>query len=150
VTLNSSPSGPSAAAEIARRALEEVCSNRDDAGFDELYAENFVDHVNGTTYHGRDGARRSVAGIGACSATAIGSVSWSSSSTGDRVCSRFTVTGTYRGRSIELWGPGDQPRRQRPDRGGLGSDRHDPGAATARAVAKCPSRDHRAPASGPA
>ena len=23
---------------------------------------------------------------------------------GDRVCSRFTVTGTYRGRSIELWG----------------------------------------------
>ncbi|HEX3295541.1 MAG TPA: hypothetical protein VHR85_01875 [Nocardioides sp.] len=82
MTLNSSPSGPSAAAEIARRALEEVCSNRDDAGFDELYAENFVDHVNGTTYHGRDGARRSVAGIGACSATAIGSVSWSSSSTG--------------------------------------------------------------------
>jgi len=23
---------------------------------------------------------------------------------GDRVCSRFTVTGTHRGRSIELWG----------------------------------------------
>jgi predicted ester cyclase len=94
----------SAQADIARRALEEVCSSRNEAGFHELYAESFVDHVNSAEYHGRAGARRSVAAY----RRIFGDSYWFTVDEqivdGNRVCSRFRLTGTYRGRDVTAWG----------------------------------------------
>ena len=58
---STSPSA-SPEADIARRALEEVCSGRSEQGFDVVYHAEFVDHVNDSIYRGRAGARASVAG----------------------------------------------------------------------------------------
>ncbi len=91
-------------AEIARRALEEVCSSRNEAGFDELYSENFIDHVNQSVYHGRNGARQSVAGYRRIFGDDYRFTVHEQIVDGNRVCSRFSLSGTYRGRDVEFWG----------------------------------------------
>jgi predicted ester cyclase len=94
----------SAEAQIARRALEEVCSSLNDAGFDELYAEDFVDHVNDSVYRGRRGARHSVAGYRRIFGDSYRFTIDEQLVDGNRVCSRFTLTGTYRSRHVQVWG----------------------------------------------
>ena len=48
-------------AETARHALEEVSPAKNLDGIPRDYHPDFVDRVNRLTYHGHDGARRSVA-----------------------------------------------------------------------------------------
>jgi predicted ester cyclase len=90
-------------AEIARRALEQVCATGDLALAPSCYAEDFADHVGGVEYHGLDGVRRSTAVYRALFAElAIEVVDQVSED--DRVASRWRLTGTNRGRRVELWG----------------------------------------------
>jgi ubiquinone/menaquinone biosynthesis C-methylase UbiE/predicted ester cyclase len=89
--------------ETARRALEEVCSGRDLDGLARVYHPEFVDHVNRLTYHGHDGARRSVALYLALFPDLSFEVD-EQVSEGDKVASRWTLRGTHRGRSVELHG----------------------------------------------
>jgi hypothetical protein len=45
----------------AREALEQVCARGNLQRARELYAEDFIDHVNALDFHGHDGIARSVA-----------------------------------------------------------------------------------------
>ena len=90
-------------AETARRALEDVCSARELDSVGEVYHPQFVDHVNALEYHGLDGARRSVA-LYLAMFPDLRFVVDEQISEGDRVASRWTLTGTHRGRHVRLWG----------------------------------------------
>lgn len=81
-----------------------MCSSRYESGFDELYGENFIDHVNQSVYHGRAGARQSVAGYRRIFGDDYRFTVHEQIVDGNRVCSRFTVAGTYRRRDVEFWG----------------------------------------------
>jgi len=89
--------------ETARRALEDVCSGRDLASVAEVYHPQFVDHVNSLEYHGTEGAQKSVA----LYLELFPDLSFEVEeqvTEADRVVSRWTLTGTHRGRSVRLWG----------------------------------------------
>jgi predicted ester cyclase len=89
--------------ELARRALEEVCSGRDLDAIDEVYSPSFIDHVNALEYHGVDGARRSV-GLYLKLFPDLRFVVDEQVTEGDRVASRWTLIGTHRGRRVRLTG----------------------------------------------
>ncbi len=89
--------------EVARRALEEVCSGRDPAGIEEVYSDRFVDHVNALEYHGTDGARQSVALYRQLFPDLRFEVE-EQVAEGHRVASRWTLHGTHRGRRVRLRG----------------------------------------------
>jgi ubiquinone/menaquinone biosynthesis C-methylase UbiE/predicted ester cyclase len=89
--------------ETARLALEEVCSGRDLDGIVRVYHPEFIDHVNRLTYHGHEGARRSVAIYLELFPDLRFEVE-EQVSEGDRVASRWTLRGTHRGREVELRG----------------------------------------------
>jgi predicted ester cyclase len=89
--------------ELARRALEDVCSGRQIADVEDVYHADFVDHVNATVYRGTDGARQSVALYRAIFSDLRFSVD-EQVTEGDRVASRWTLTGTHRGRPVRLRG----------------------------------------------
>ena len=89
--------------ETARRALEDVCSGRQLDRVGEVYHPHFVDHVNALEYHGLAGARKSVA-VYLALFPDLGFVVDEQVSEGDRVVSRWTLTGTHRGRSVRVWG----------------------------------------------
>jgi predicted ester cyclase len=89
--------------ETARRALEEVCSGRDLGALPDVYHEDFVDHVNALEYRGHDGARRSVALYMALFPDLRFEVE-EQVTEGDRVASRWTLTGAHRGRRVRLTG----------------------------------------------
>lgn len=91
-------------ADVARRALEVVCSSRDDAEFDRVYAAGFVDHVNGSVHHGVTGARASVATYRRLFGSSYRFVVQEQIVEGSRVCSRFTLSGVHRGQRVEVWG----------------------------------------------
>ncbi len=90
-------------AEIARRALERVCSGRDPGGLTAVYHPEFVDHVNALEYRGHDGARRSVA-LYLAIFPDLRFVVEEQVGEGDRVASRWTLHGTHRGRKVTLRG----------------------------------------------
>jgi predicted ester cyclase len=92
-----------ARAEIARRALEEVCSGRELQGIPDVYHPDFVDHVNALEYHGHEGARRSVALYLELFPDLRFTVE-DQVVQGDRVASRWTLQGTHRGRRVTLRG----------------------------------------------
>jgi predicted ester cyclase len=89
--------------ETARRALEEVCSGKNLAGIRDVYHPEFVDHVNALEYHGTEGARESVALYRELFPD-LRFVVDEQVSEGDRVASRWTLTGTHRGRAVRLRG----------------------------------------------
>jgi predicted ester cyclase len=89
--------------ETARRALEEVCSGRKLGALPEIYHPDFVDHVNALEYHGHDGARRSVALYLALFPDLRFDVE-EQVTEGNRVASRWILTGTHRGREVRLRG----------------------------------------------
>jgi predicted ester cyclase len=90
-------------AATARRALEEVCSGKNLAGIPAVYHPEFVDHVNTLEYRGHEGARRSVA-LYLKIFPDLRFVVDDQVSEGDRVATRWTLTGTYRGRAVTLRG----------------------------------------------
>jgi predicted ester cyclase len=89
--------------QTARRALEEVCSGRDLDGIEEVYAPDFIDHVNAVEYRGVDGARRSVA-LYLALFPDLRFVVEEQVTERDRVASRWTLHGTHRGRAVTLRG----------------------------------------------
>ncbi len=87
----------------ARTALEQVCARGDLDRARELYAPDFIDHVNALEFRGHEGIARSVALYRALfpdlRIDVVDQVS-----EGDRVVSRWTLTGTHRGRRVTLPG----------------------------------------------
>jgi predicted ester cyclase len=89
--------------DVARTALEQVCSSGDMALAPQCYAEDFVDHVGGLEYRGLEGVRRSTALYRALLDDLAFEVV-DQVADGDRIASRFVLTGANRGRRIRLWG----------------------------------------------
>ena len=90
-------------AESARRALEHVCSG---AGLDpasRYYSPSFVDHVNDLEFRGLAGAERSVSLYRALLDDLEIQVQ-EQVIEGNRVASRFVVTGTCLGRRVRFNG----------------------------------------------
>jgi len=89
--------------ESARRALERVCSG---AGLDpasRYYSPSFVDHVNDLEFHGLTGAEQSVQ-LYRKLLSDISIHVEEQVATGDRVSSRFVVSGTSHGRRVRFNG----------------------------------------------
>jgi predicted ester cyclase len=93
----------SATTDHARAALEEVCARGDLLRARELYAENFVDHVNTLDFHGQEGIAKSVALYRAVFPD-LRIVVEDQTTEGDRVTSRWTLHGTHKGRAMTLPG----------------------------------------------
>jgi predicted ester cyclase len=89
--------------EVARTALEQVCSRGDMTLAPRCYAEDFADYVGSLKYHGLDGVQRSTALYRALFDNLTFDVV-DQVSEGDRVASRFVLTGSNRGRQVRLWG----------------------------------------------
>jgi predicted ester cyclase len=89
--------------EVARTALEQVCSRGNLALAPKCYAEDFADHVGSLQYHGLEGVDRSTALYRALFDDLAFNVV-EQVAEGDRVASRFVVTGSNRGRRVNLWG----------------------------------------------
>jgi len=90
-------------ARIARDALELVCSGKDAEAVVCHYHPEFVDHVNGSTFHGHEGVWKSVAFYEVLLDDLRFTVD-DQVTEGDKVASRFTMSGTRSGRAIELHG----------------------------------------------
>ena len=89
--------------DVARTALERVCARGDMALAPQCYAEDFVDHVGRVEYRGLEGVRRSTELyrrlFDDLAFDVVDQVA-----EGDRVASRWVLTGSSRGRPIRLWG----------------------------------------------
>ena len=87
----------------ARTALEQVCARGDLERARELYADDFIDHVNALEFRGQEGIAHSVALYRAMfpdlRIDVVDQVA-----DGDRVVSRWVLTGTHRGRRVTLPG----------------------------------------------
>ena len=90
-------------AAVAQKALEQVCARGDLEVAHECYAPDFVDHVNAIDLHGHEGIRKSTdlyrALFDDLQIRVVDQVS-----EGDRVVSRWVMTGSNRGRPAELTG----------------------------------------------
>jgi predicted ester cyclase len=89
--------------EVARLALEQVCACGDMTLAPQCYAEDFADHVGDVEYHGLEGVRRSTASYRALLDDLRFDVV-DQIAEGDRVASRWVLTGSNRGRTVRLWG----------------------------------------------
>jgi predicted ester cyclase len=89
--------------DISRTALEQVCSRGDMTLAPRCYAQDFADHVGRLEYHGLDGVRRSTAFYRALFDDLAFEVV-DQVAEGDRVASRFVLTGSNRGRTVRMWG----------------------------------------------
>jgi predicted ester cyclase len=89
--------------EVARRALEVACSRADMGTAKQLYSDEFVDHVNGETFHGHEGIRHSVNLYQRLFRDFEIRVD-DQVSEGDRVVSRFTMSGSRAGRRVNVSG----------------------------------------------
>jgi predicted ester cyclase len=87
----------------ARIALEQVCARGDLARARELYAEDFVDHVNALEFRGQQGIAKSVAMYRRLfpdlRIDVVDQVA-----DDDRVVSRWVLNGTHGGRPVTLPG----------------------------------------------
>jgi ketosteroid isomerase-like protein len=90
-------------AALAREALEEVCARADVKAAEQLYSERFVDHVNGKVFRGHEGIRHSVGLYQVLFEDLVIRVE-DQVSDGDKVASRFTLTGRRGGRSVSVSG----------------------------------------------
>jgi predicted ester cyclase len=89
--------------EVARTALEQVCARGDMALAPQCYAEDFEDHVGRLNYRGLEGVRRSTALYRALFDDLAFEVV-DQVAEGDRVASRFVLSGSNRGRRVRMWG----------------------------------------------
>jgi predicted ester cyclase len=89
--------------EVARTALEQVCARGDMELAPSCYAEDFQDHVGRLEYLGLEGVERSTALYRALfddlSFEVVEQVA-----EGDKVASRFVLSGVNRGRRVRTWG----------------------------------------------
>jgi predicted ester cyclase len=91
--------------DLARHALEQVCSGSDPSAAVGVYSPDFHDHVNAREYHGHEGIRQSlglyqlVFSDGDMRIRVEDQVS-----EGERVASRWVAEGHNRGRPIRIWG----------------------------------------------
>ena len=88
---------------VARRALEVACSRADMETAKELYSSEFVDHVNGEVFRGHEGIRHSVTLYQRLFRDFSISVE-DQVSEGDKVVSRFTMSGSRAGRRVSVTG----------------------------------------------
>jgi predicted ester cyclase len=90
-------------ATVARKALEQVCARGDLTLARECYATDFVDHVNALDLRGHEGIRRSTdlyrALFDDLQIRVVDQIT-----EGDRVVSRWVMTGSNRGRAAEMSG----------------------------------------------
>lgn len=87
----------------ARTALEQVCARGDLGRARELYADDFIDHVNALELRGQEGIAKSVAMYRALFPDLrIDVVDQVADE--DRVVSRWVLHGTHRGRAVTLPG----------------------------------------------
>jgi predicted ester cyclase len=93
----------SSQSDHAREALEQVCARGNLQRARELYAEDFIDHVNTLDFHGHDGIARSVALYRALFPDLEIRV-LDQTADGDRVTSRWMLHGTHKGRAVTLPG----------------------------------------------
>jgi predicted ester cyclase len=89
--------------ELTRTALEQVCSRGDMSLAPRCYAEDFADHVGRLEYRGLEGVEHSTAFYRALFDDLAFDVV-DQVAEGDRVASRFVLSGTNRGRRVSLWG----------------------------------------------
>ncbi len=95
-------SGPT---NLARHALEHVCSGSDPSAAVGVYGPDFHDHVNAAEYHGHDGIRRSLGLYQLVFSDGDMRIRVEDQVTeGDRVASRWIADGHNRGRPIRIWG----------------------------------------------
>jgi predicted ester cyclase len=91
--------------ELARHALEQVCSGGHASLAVGVYSSDFHDHVNARQYRGHEGIRQSLAlyqlvfSDGDLRIRVEDQVS-----EGERVASRWVAEGHNRGRAIRIWG----------------------------------------------
>lgn len=86
----------------ARRAIEIVCAG-DLSRMEDFYSPDFVDHVNEMTFHGYSGGRESVSFyVKLFQDLRMGTEEQLTE--GNRVASRWVLSGTYRGREVTLRG----------------------------------------------
>jgi predicted ester cyclase len=91
--------------DLARHALEQVCSGGDASLAVGVYSSDFHDHVNARQYRGHEGIRQSLAlyqlvfSDGDLRIRVEDQVS-----EGERVASRWVAEGHNRGRAIRIWG----------------------------------------------
>ena len=90
-------------ARYARTALEQVCARGDLARARELYADDFLDHVNALEFRGQEGIAKSVAMYRAMFPDVRIEVV-DQVADGDRVVSRWVLHGAHRGRRVTLPG----------------------------------------------
>jgi predicted ester cyclase len=90
-------------AAVARKALEQVCARGDLDLARECYAPDFVDHVNAMDLHGHEGIRKST-GLYRALFDDLQIRVVDQVSEGDRVVSRWLMTGSNRGRHAEMSG----------------------------------------------
>jgi predicted ester cyclase len=89
--------------ELARKALEDICTGNDMSCVAEVYSPNFVDHVNAMEYHGVDQAMESVEIYRAIFSDLRFTLEQTVEQH-DHIASRWALHGTNRGRKIKLTG----------------------------------------------
>jgi len=87
----------------AKDALERVCSGKALDSLTRYYSPEFVDHVNGIKFQGQDGARRSVE-LYTKILSDLDVVVKEQLTDGDRVTSRFVVSGKSFGKRVHING----------------------------------------------
>ena len=125
----------SSQSDHAREALEQVCARGNLHRARELYAEDFIDHVNALDFHGHDGIARSVA-LYRANFLDLEIRVLDQTADGDRVTSRWTLHGTHKGRRRHPARHHHQPLRERQDRRGLDRLGQPRTAAAARLAAR--------------
>jgi SnoaL-like polyketide cyclase len=91
--------------ELARDAIERVCSGSDPSAAVGVYSPAFRDHVNGRNYEGHEGIRRSLALYQLVFRDGDLQIRVEEQvSEGDKVVSRWVAEGHNRGRPIKTWG----------------------------------------------
>ena len=89
-------------ATTARNAIEIVCTG-DLSRMPDFYNPDFIDHVNDTTFHGYKGGEESVAFYRAIFKQ-LQMRAEEQITEGNRVATRWVLTGTYHGRPVTLRG----------------------------------------------
>lgn len=90
-------------AAIAKEALERVCSGKALDSLRRYYSQEFVDHVNDMKFQGLEGARRSVE-LYTKILSDLDVVVKQQVTDGDRVTSRFVVSGKSFGKRVRING----------------------------------------------
>ena len=93
----------SEAAQVAKDALEQVCSGARLECLDQFYSPRFVDHVNDSEFRGHSGVQKSVQQYRKILSDLALSVE-DQVSDGQRVVSRFVVSGVVYGRTVRFSG----------------------------------------------